>query len=524
MNKYNINQMTLEEKIGQLFMFGFDTTELNNHAIKLIKDYKVGNVILFTRNIKTPEQLFKLNQNLQKLAYEHIGIPLFISIDQEGGMVTRIHHGSTFFPGAMTIAASNQIENAYLAGKYMGLELKCFGVNMNLAPVLDVNNNPKNPVIGVRSFSDDPQMVSEYGVAFMEGLQENIIATGKHFPGHGDTHIDSHLDLPRVTYQMDRLNQIELVPFKHAIQKGIKAIMSSHIDFPALTENGLPTTLSKKCMTDFLRDELGFKGLIVTDGMQMKAIQDYYTTVGGSLMAIEAGANIVCICHSEALQIAATQRVKEAVLCNEISIDTINERVYRVLKAKSEMEKPDLNIEYEQIRDIVENEKTKQFAYNVVLDAATLVKGKPLKLNKKALFIGVLPKATTIADETDGEHHLIKVIKKELPDLDTIILSIEPYADEIEKIVKMSKAYEQVIITTYNANIYQSQIHLVNQLALEKAELHVISMRNPYDLFYTKQIENYVCLYEYTPNSIKVLLDYLKGDIFLKGKLPVHYE
>lgn len=524
MNKYDINQMTLEEKIGQLFMFGFDATVPNDHAIKLIRDYKVGNVILFARNIKTSEQLFQLNMNLQKLAYEHIGIPLFISIDQEGGMVTRIFEGGTFFPGAMTIAASNNIENAYLVGKYMGQELKAFGINMNLAPVLDVNNNPKNPVIGVRSFSDDPKMVSTYGVAFMEGLQESIIATGKHFPGHGDTHIDSHLALPKVSYGMERLNEVELVPFKHAINKGIKAIMSSHIDFPALTENGLPTTLSKKCMTDFLRIELGFEGLIVTDGMQMKAIQDNYTTVGGALMAIEAGANIVCICHSEELQIEATKRVYEAVIHNELSIDLINDRVCRVLKYKSELDTPNFNLSHETIKDIVENKKTKQFAYQVVENAATLVKGKPLILKDKALFVGILPKATTIADETDGEHHLIKDIRRNLPHLNTMVISITPNQDEIDRVVKMSRNYEQVILTTFNANIYLEQIKLINELAKNKNELHVISMRNPYDLYYTSQIKNNVCLYEYTPNSIQVLLNYLKGDVSLLGKLPVHYE
>jgi len=524
MNKYDINQLSLQEKIGQLFMFGFDATVPNDHAIKLIRDYKVGNVILFARNIKTPEQLFYLNQNLQKLAIEHIGIPLFISIDQEGGMVTRILEGGTFFPGAMTIAASNNVEHAYLVGKHMGKELKAFGINMNFAPVLDVNNNPKNPVIGVRSFSDDPKMVSDYGVAFVKGLQESIIATGKHFPGHGDTHVDSHLALPQVLYGMERLNQIELVPFKKAINQGIKAIMSSHIDFPALTENGLPTTLSKKCLTGYLREELGFEGLIVTDGMQMKAIQDNYTTVGGSLMALEAGANIVCICHSEELQIKATQRVYEAVIHNELSLDLINERVNRVLKYKSELDSLDLNLEYEQIKEIVLDKTTKAFAYQIVEDAATLVKGHPLRLKANALFVGILPKATTIADETDGEHHLIKDIRRELPGLETLVISVDPNDREIELVLEKSKNYQQVILTTFNANIYQSQIKLVNLLSDQKSELHVISMRNPYDLYYTKQIMNNVCLYEYTPNSIQVLMNYLKGDVSLLGKLPVHYE
>jgi len=208
MAKYDIEKLTLDEKIGQLLMFGFDALELNDHAIDLIKNYKFGNVILFTRNVKSMKQLFDLTKNLQKLALDSIGIPLLISIDQEGGMVTRLKNGGTYFPGAMTLAASADSENAYLSGKYMGRELISLGLNMDLAPVLDVNNNPMNPVIGVRSFSDDPGVVSEYGIKYIKGLQENVIATAKHFPGHGDTNADSHLALPLIDHSKERLEKV----------------------------------------------------------------------------------------------------------------------------------------------------------------------------------------------------------------------------------------------------------------------------------------------------------------------------
>jgi len=523
-NKLNDKQsLTLDEKIGQLFMFGFDALEVNDHAIELIKEYKVGNVILFTRNVKTPEQLFTLNQNLQKLAYDHIGIPLLISIDQEGGMVTRIHNGGTFFPGAMTTAATHDSNNAYLSGKYMGEELKSFGINMNFAPVLDVNNNPENPVIGVRSYSDDPKMVTEYGVAFMKGMQESIIATGKHFPGHGDTHVDSHLALPKVDHPMERLERIELAPFKKAIKSGLKAIMSSHIDFPALTENNLPTTLSKKCMTDFLRGTLGFEGLIVTDGMQMKAIQDNYTTVEASLMAIEAGVNIVCICHARDLQIKAVKRVKEAVENGTLSEAVIDERVNRVLEYKAALDPIDFNQTFEDIKPVVFDQYTKEFALNTVRNALTLVKGNPLVLSENALFIGVSPKATTIADEADLDNDVIEQIKKEFPSLKTHHVTLNPSDDMIESIKEQAQGYDQIILTTYNANNNKQQIKLIDALNSTDKDFHVIAMRNPYDLYYTDNIPNFVTLYEYTPNSIKVLLEYLKSDLKPTGKLPVHY-
>lgn len=521
--RYDIKQLTTEEKIGQLLMFGIDGTTLTDHAIDLIKTYKVGNIILFARNADNPKQLFEFNQSLQKLAMAELGIPMFISIDQEGGMVTRIFHGATFFPGAMTISAANRLEDAYKLGDLMGQELQVLGINMNLAPVLDVNNNPKNPVIGVRSYSDDPNRVADYSIQFMKGLQNHVLATGKHFPGHGDTYLDSHLALPKVDYPVERLEKVELVPFKKAINQGIKALMSSHIDFPAFTENGLPTTLSKKCLTGLLRQELKFDGLIVTDGMEMKAVQDHYGTVEASLMAINAGANLVCICHSEPLQKEAVGRIKQALETNELLMEDLNERVARVLRYKEDLKLMPLESPYEAVSHIVENKETQTFSYQVTRRAATLVKGEKLKLKENALFIGVLPKATTQADDTDGLYDIISQIKKEIPQLKTHKLSINPTDDDIFEAVQKAKNASQILVTSYNANVYGSQIKLINQLYELGIELHVIAMRNPYDLFYTNKIDNFVCLYEYTPNSIKVLISYLKGELVFEGRIPVNY-
>ncbi len=522
--KYDIQRLTTEEKIGQLLMFGIDGTTITDHAISLIKTYKVGNIILFARNAQNPKQLYELTQSLQKLAMAELGIPLLISIDQEGGMVTRIFHGATFFPGAMTLSASNRLDDAYQMGNLMGQELHALGINMNLAPVLDVNNNPKNPVIGVRSYSDDPNRVAEYGISFMKGLQQHVLATGKHFPGHGDTYLDSHLALPKVDYPLKRLESVELVPFKKAIQEGIAALMSSHIDFPAFTEDGRPTTLSKSCLTGFLRETLGFEGLIVTDGMEMKAVQDHYGTVEASLMAIQAGANLVCICHSEPLQKEAAVRIKKALDTQELSDETLDERVLRVLKYKEGLKQVNLNSPYEAIKHVIENQETKNKSYDVVRRAATLVKGQPLVLKDHGLFIGVLPKATTQADDTDGLYDIISHIKRELPGLETHAMSINPSDEDIVGVLDKVKHKKQVIITSYNANIYPSQIRLINEIAQTGVELHVIAMRNPYDLFYTKHIQNYVCLYEYTPNSVRVLLSYLKGQLQMEGRIPVNYE
>ena len=519
MIKRDLGLLTLQEKVGQLFMFGFDALDVDSHAIELIKKHKVGNVILFARNVKTPEQLFKLNQNLQKLAFEEIGIPLLISIDQEGGMVTRIRNGGTFFPGAMTLTATNDSSNAYISGKLMGEELISLGINMNLAPVMDVNNNPYNPVIGVRSFGDDPKKVTEYGMKFVHGMQENVIATVKHFPGHGDTKVDSHLALPKIDYPLEHMESVELYPFKKAIKEGIKAIMSSHINFPAFTENGLPTTLSKKCLTGLLREKLGFEGLIITDGMQMKAIEHTYGTVKASLMAIEAGVNLVCICHSRELQVEAAEYVLKAVQNNELSEAIIDERLQRVLTYKKQLI-VDLKKDYKDVKHIVENDITKAFMYDVVKKGVTLAKGDNYELNDKTLLIASDPVPTSIADEDSGSYSILQSVSKHLPMIDTFEVGIKPTKEDYQNVGKILDKYDTIIFCSYNSNVHVEQIEFMTYLKDAK-DLYVMSMRNPYDLFFLPSLENVVNFYEYTPNSIKALISYLKGYLIPRGVLPI---
>ena len=519
MSNFDINDLTIDEKIGQILMFGFDALEINDHAINMIKNYHVGNVILFTRNVKSVKQLFELNQNLQKLALSTIGIPLLISIDQEGGMVTRIKNEATFFPGAMTIATTKDVNMAYLSGKYMGEELVKLGINMNLAPSLDVNNNPLNPVIGVRSYSDNPKIVSDFGLKTIEGLQENVIATAKHFPGHGDTQVDSHLELPKIDFDKERLDRIELYPFKKAIKNGVKAIMSSHINFPAYTEDNLPTTLSKKCLTGLLRNELKFEGLIITDCMEMQAIQHNYTTELGALMAVNAGANLVCVSHTEELQIGAINRIKEALLSGDINEEIINERVARVLSYKESLDLSIIDNKLEDVIGDIGSEKHKTLAYNIVKSGGTIKKGKAFVKKDKTLLIAVTPTVTSIADEDDGYADIEDNVNKKLIGFDTVSISAKPSIEEINKCIDLGIKYEQVIVCNYNANIYTSQLVLINKLSKLKLELSIIAMRNPYDLLYTDSIENYVCFYEYTPNSINALIEYLKGDLILKEEM-----
>src|SRR5690606_667232 len=256
----------------------------------------VGGVILFARNIRDPVQVANLTRSLQQLAQSSgARIPLFIATDQEGGIVARLRSPAAVMPGAMALGAASSPELAYEAGRSTARQLLAVGINMNFAPVVDVNNNPANPVIGVRSFGEDPELVAELGAAFIRGQQEEgVISTAKHFPGHGDTDTDSHIALPRADHPRVRLDQVELVPFRAAIAAGVDAIMTAHVTFPSIDPTpGLPATLSHRVLTGLLREELGHEGLIVTDAMEMQAITANFGIAEAAVRAVEAVGDMV---------------------------------------------------------------------------------------------------------------------------------------------------------------------------------------------------------------------------------------
>ena len=397
-----INELTLQEKIGQLLIVGFRGSEINDELIDVVRRYKAGNIILFTHNIKSIEQLYKLNKDIHELVIKETGVMPFISIDQEGGMVTRIMKGATFCPGNMTLATSKP-EDCYTDGVIMGEELRALGINMNLAPSLDVNNNPINPVIGVRSYGDDPVKVGEYGINYIRGLQSTgVIATSKHFPGHGDTNSDSHKALPIIPHDKERLHNVELVPFKKVLNE-TKAIMSAHVFFEAYEKEQVPGTLSKNILTGLLREELGYKGLIVSDCMEMKAIDDTFTTPVGVLMGLKAGLDQAMVSHTYDQQLKAFEVVYDAVDKGEFTEEEIDEKLERILKAKEEsyelMEKYFYNTTFEDVKGILSDEEHKEFSRRIVDNSLTLVKGNNFYLNKKSLVIATEPFATTIAED-----------------------------------------------------------------------------------------------------------------------------
>lgn len=334
-------KMSLEDKIGQLFIVAFrkdmqgnGIEELDKEIKMMIGKYNFGGIILFSENINSNAQTKKLIEDIQLISK----VPSFIAIDEEGGKVSRLTHSpnmkATKLPGNGAIGKSGNTQNAYDTAKIIANELTELGFNLNFAPVADINTNPNNPVIGDRSFGSDPEMVAAMTAAMTRGFQENgVSATLKHFPGHGDTSFDTHTGAVSVSHDLERLRQVELIPFESGIQEGADAIMTAHIQVPNVTGDNVPSTFSHYMLTEILRKELGFKKLIITDSLEMKAITDYYTHEEAAVAAINAGADILLI---PANIPKAYDALMEAIKKGEISEERINESVVRILRIKQE--------------------------------------------------------------------------------------------------------------------------------------------------------------------------------------------
>jgi beta-N-acetylhexosaminidase len=318
--------MSLEEKVGQLFVPAFGSPA---EAKRMIRRQHVGGFIYFPGNTRDPAQTARLSNALQAAAK----VPLLIGVDEEQGLVSRLPY-LTGFPGNMALGATNRPEDAREAARVTGVELRAVGINQNYAPVADVNVNPANPVIGVRSFGSDPQLVSRLLVAAIEGYQSaGVAATAKHFPGHGDTDTDSHTGLPVIRHSRKTWERIDAPPFRAAIQRNVDAIMTAHIVVPGLDSSGDPATLSRAVLTDLLRTRLGYGGVVVTDSLQMAGATKKYGAAGAAVRAVTAGADQLLMPMDLPDAYAAVLRAARA---GKIPRSRIDEAVTRILRLKEQ--------------------------------------------------------------------------------------------------------------------------------------------------------------------------------------------
>ena len=455
--------MDLREQIGQRLVTGFPGTELTEDFRRMVREYKISNVILFRENITDCAQLKQLCGEIQALVRRETGHGAFITADQEGGLVTRLPGDAVNVPGAMAIAATGDPENAYRAGLLTGRELRALGVNFDLAPSVDVNSNPENPVIGARSYGDTPQEVSRYANRMIRGLLDGgVLCSAKHFPGHGDTDTDSHLALPCVDKSMEELERTELLPFREAVRAGVPAVMTTHILFPQLEPEHLPATMSRRIMTGLLREQMGFDGLIVSDCMEMRAIKDHFGTVNGVVAAMAAGVDLVFISHDTLLSGQAARAAEQAVAEGRLSAAEMQASVQRILALKEKWVDgmPEGGFDFDAARR--ENEALLQ---KTITEVHRPAGGRPA-LGSAPLCIGCPAYRTSLVGNVDaGETNRFGDGMARALHGSAAAMQPEPGREEIAALVELARRHTSAVVGTFNGRLRRGQLELVARLA-----------------------------------------------------------
>ena len=507
-----IAEMTIEEKVGQLIMVGFEGTHANETIQTHIRERFVGGVVLFSRNIQSPKQTAELTNELQQLASTTTHhIPLFIGIDQEGGWVIRLKEGATVLPGNMALGATDSTELAERAGEITAAELAAVGVNLNFAPVMDVNNNPQNPVIDRRSFGESPELVSRLGVAYLRGLQRNgVLGTAKHFPGHGDTTVDSHFDLPTVNHDRERIRALELHPFRAVIDADVAAIMTAHIVYPAFDPDR-PATLSPTILTNLLREELGFDGLLITDDMEMKAIDDRYRSGEAAVMAVEAGADIVMVLWTPAKQNEVFDALLSAVKSGRISQARLDQSVKRILKSKEGAFNRRF-VDLDAVEGTVGTDAHKQLAQTIASQAITVVENRnnllPLKLEPETTVL-ILSASSSLFENFKAHHpHTTQARIPEKSEVENIL----------PQLILQIKNADVVIAGIMN----NDQAAFIQQVSLgTTTPVIVIALGSPYTLRGCPAVSASIATYDIHEASVSAAVDVILGAQKAQGKLPV---
>lgn len=530
---WKLSQWPVDELVGQVLMVGFPGRTVPDPLAAALRAGRVGNVILFTRNLGSPPEVAALTRALQEAALASPRrVPLLIAIDHEGGTVTRLRHGVTRFPGPMALGAAGDPQLVAQVGEAMGQELAALGINVNLAPVLDVSNNPANPVIGVRSFGEDPEAVAELGAAWIRGLQSaGVAACAKHFPGHGDTAVDSHLELPVIPHDRKRLEAVELRPFRRAVTDQVAAVMTAHVHFPAVEPDpGRPATLSRSVLEGLLRQGLGFEGVIITDCLEMKAIAHGVGTVEGAVQAVEAGADLVLISHTWELQEAAAQALARAVADGRLPRRRLEEAAGRVLALKSRL---GLVAGWEprpgglQPRpDQVGQEAARRVAAEASLRAVTVVGSRPFSPLQVSLASQTLVVEVTGAPQSQAEDgrpeqaSLAEALAPRLPGATLRRLSADEVETALEALAARAGGAAQVVVAVRNAVRSGPQQRLLQALAEAAPHLVAVALLSPYDAALLPQA-TWLLTYSDQPPSVEAAARVLLGEAQATGRLPI---
>ena len=545
-----LRHMTLQEKVGQLFVvevYGQDANSVSpamaarNAALygvdtpsQVIDKYKPGGVIYFDSrrgpdNVRNPRQIATLSNGLQTAAVsQRQPIPLLISTDQEGGAVVfRLVAPATAMPGNMALGAGRSTADAHRSAEVIGTELAAVGINQNYAPVADVNVNPANPVIGVRSVGENPALVSDMVAAQVDGYHDGGVATvAKHFPGHGDTAVDSHFGLPEVTHTREQLEAIDLPPFRAAIGEGVDTIMTAHVVLRSVDPSGAPATMSESILTGLLREQLGYDGLIVTDALDMGGATSTYPPNVAPVEAFKAGADQLVLAPQMDV---AYNAVLDAIRSGEISTRRLDESVYRILRLKMKrglFDDPFVDVE---LADKVVGAPEHLADAQLITDhTTTLVKNDagvlPLTHDpRNVLVTGWGVTTTSTLGNAIGQRGQTVTVRETgtTPSQATINQAVAEAANSDLVVVTTMNAASVSVTTGLPTASAAAQQALVKALLATGKPVVVSGMRNPYDISYLTEAPTYLATYGYTAAQLESLTRVLFGEVNPVGKLPV---
>ena len=512
-----LGRMTLEQKVGQVFMLGFVGTKLNDSNRALIQGLHLGGVTLFARNIDNAAQLAELDHDLQTVADP---VPLFISVDQEGGLVVRVTTGATIFPGNMAVGATGDPALARQVAVASANEMLAMGVNMFLGPDVDVNTNPLNPVIGVRSYGSNASLVTDMATEGVEGIQSTgVSAVAKHFPGHGDTSVDSHRDLPVVPHPLARLESLEFKPFEAAMQAGVDGVMTAHLYLPQIEpQQDLPATLSRTVLTGLLREQLGYRGLVLTDALDMDSIKKDRTPADAAIDAFDAGADMLLIAgitQDDRMHLGdGPPALLAAVQSGRISEARLDQSVLRILTAKARrgllsgtLVAPDASV--------LNSPQDRALALDVARKAVTLQRDNAgvLPLNTASRILVVEAQSPTRSDVVDDTlaSSLLDAVKQYAP---------AAFGATSNDAVQEAKSADIIVLGTFNLAQSQTQQQLAQDLAATGKPVVAVSLRGPYDAPVATEIPTFLTVYGDRPVHLQAAAEALFGKLEPRGQVP----
>ncbi len=515
----NLKNLSIEEKIGQMLMIGFEGYFPDEKVIEFISKNNIGFIDIFARNFKSINQMISLTNKLHSLGK----IQPMLFTDQEGGIVCQFGEKLSTYISPMGLTATGKPENSFLVGKGIAQDLKKIGIDGNIAPVVDVVYEEENPIIGIRAFSDNPEKVSLFAKEFAKGVfSEGVAPLLKHYPGHGGTKEDSHLTLPEVYKTLEFVIKNDLYPY-FKLSKDIDFIMGAHVVFPLIDKE--VATFSNFFCTSLLREKIKFKGVLITDCLEMAAIKERYTPREIVLKAVRAGADVLLVSHSLPFQKLVLKELLSLVKKGEISEKRIDESVKRILNAKK---KYGMLLKRKKIIKVKTNtlRKKREEEIKIALSSISILKNKLIPIPKNSK-IGIIEwekaRSTVEIAEAKQESYLAGVGKRYFKEVNVKILPLKKEIQNPPHFNDFLKKHDFIIAGTYSRNphIEKLQTQIIKELLKKRKDIIVVALGNPYDIREIPEVENYIATYGFRDVQLEALFKILTGEEKASGILPV---